>query len=169
MNFNREGTIMTTEIYIKFDGVEGESTNADHRGEIAASSWTWSLSVPTTVGGGGASGRPTPGNIQFVHRYDKASPVLANKCAQGARLPSVVLTARRIGEGQKDFLKVTMKDVLIISVQPSWSSGSSGSEIVEAVAMSYGNIEFGYKAQDAKGGLGNEVKFSWDIKSAKVA
>jgi len=70
------------------------------------------------------------------------------------------------GDGQKDFLKVTMKEVFITSVAPA---GSSGGDIMESVSMSYGSIEFAYKPQDAKGTLGGEVKFSWDTKTTKVA
>jgi type VI secretion system secreted protein Hcp len=77
----------------------------------------------------------------------------------------VVMTARKAGEGQKDFLKVTMKEVFITSVQPS---GSSGGDIAESVSMSYGSIDFSYKPQDAKGTLGGEVKFGWDTKTTKI-
>jgi type VI secretion system secreted protein Hcp len=34
--------------------------------------------------------------------------------------------------------------------------------------MSYGFIEFGYKPQDAKGGMGGELKFGWNVKSTEV-
>jgi type VI secretion system secreted protein Hcp len=100
-----------------------------------------------------------------MHIYDKASPVLAKKCAQGVHFPTVTLTARKSGEGQKDFLKVTMKEVFITSVQPS---GASQGDIMESVSMSYGDIEFAYKPQDDKGGLGGEVKFGWNGKTTEV-
>ena len=34
--------------------------------------------------------------------------------------------------------------------------------------MSYGSIDFSYKAQDAKGTLTGEVKFGWDVKTTKI-
>jgi len=106
-----------------------------------------------------------PGDMHMTHLYDKASPVLAKKCAQGVHFPTVVITSRKSGEGQKDFLKITMKEVFITSVQPA---GSSGGDINESVSMSYGNVEFAYKPQDEKGGLGGEVKFGWDVKTTKI-
>lgn len=154
--------------HIKFDGVDGEATHTDHKGEIQLLSWGWgvsNLNTGGTSGGGSGMGKATANDFNFVHTYDKASPILAKKCAQGVHFPTVVLTARKSGEGQKDFFKTTMKEVFIIAVQPS---GSSGGDILESVSMSYGEIEFGYKAQDAKGALGGEVKFGWNVKTTVI-
>jgi type VI secretion system secreted protein Hcp len=158
---------MASDTHIKFDGVDGESTHADHKGEIEVLSWSWGLSNASSAvaGSGSGKGKASPGDLHFTHTYDKASPVLAKKCAQGVHFPTVTVTARKAGEGQKDFLKVTMKEVFITSVQ---SAGSSGGDVMESVSISYGSIEFGYKPQDEKGGLGGEVKFGWDVKTTKI-
>lgn len=157
---------MATDTHIKFDGVEGESTHADHKGEIEVLSWTWDVQNDANlIGGGSGKGKAQPGKLVFTHTYDKASPVLAKKCAQGVHFGNVVITARKTGEGQKDFLKITMKEVLVTSVSPS---GGSGGEIVETVAMSYAEIGYAYKPQDDKGGLGGEVKFSWNNKTTVI-
>ena len=157
---------MAIDTHIKFDGVEGESTHQDHKGEVEVLSWTWGVSNASLVGGGGSGkGKATPGDMHITHRYDKASPVLAKKCAQGVHFKEVVLTSRKAGEGQKDFLKITMKEVFITSVQPS---GASQGDIMESISMSYGSVDFAYKPQDEKGGLGGEVKFGWDVKTTKI-
>ena len=157
---------MAIDTHIKFDGVEGESTHTDHKGEIELLSWSWGVTNASMGSGGGSGmGKAQGGDLHFAHPYDKASPVLAKKCIQGVHFPSVVLTSRKAGEGQKDFLKITMKEVYITSVQPA---GSSGGDIMESVSMSYGSIEFAYKPQDKAGALGGEVKFSWDTKTTKV-
>jgi len=157
---------MSTDTHIKFDGVEGESTHRDHKGEVEIISWSWGVSNASHgAGGGSGKGKANPGDFSFTHIYDKASPVLAKKCAQGVHFKEVTLTARKSGEGQKDFLKVTMKEVFITSVQPS---GSTDGDVMESVSMSYGNIDFAYKPQDEKGGLGGEVKFGWNTKTTAV-
>lgn len=157
---------MAIDSHIKFDGVEGESTHKDHKGEVEILSWTWGLSN-TSLGSGTGSGKgkANPGDLHFTHNYDKASPVLAKKCAQGVHFPTVVVTSRKAGEGQKDFLKITMKEVFITSVQPS---GGGGGDIMESVSMSYQSIDFAYKPQDEKGGLGGEVKFGWNVKTTVI-
>lgn len=158
---------MAIDTHIKFDGVDGEATHKDHKGEIQVLAWSWGLSNATnvTAGGGSGKGKAEPGEVSFMHTYDKASPILAKKCAQGAHFKEVVMTSRKAGEGQKDFLKVTLKEVYITSVQPS---GSSGGDITENVAMSYGSIDFSYKAQDDKGALTGEVKFGWNVKTTEI-
>jgi type VI secretion system secreted protein Hcp len=158
---------MAMDTHIKFDGVEGESTHEAHKGEVEVLSWSWGVSnVGAGQGGGGSGvGRAQPANLNILHNYDKASPLLAKKCAQGVHFPVVVLTARKAGEGQKDFLKVTMKEVFITSVAPSDGGGGT---IVESVSMSYGEIDFSYKPQDAAGGLGGEIKFGWNVKTSVI-
>ena len=89
--------------------------------------------------------------------------MLAKRCADGLHFKEVTLTARKSGEGQKDFLKVVMKEVFIPSAA---ASGGGGGEIFESVSMTYGDIDFDYKPQDAKGGLGSSVKFGWDVKAS---
>ena len=157
---------MSSDTHIKFEGVDGEATHKDHKGEIEVLSWSWGVSnASSTAGGGSGKGKGTPGDFNFTHTYDKASPVLAKKCAQGVHFPSVIVTARKSGEGQKDFLKVTMKEAFITAVHPS---GGSQGEIMESVSMTYGDIELAYKPQDDKGGLGGEVKMGWNSKTTEI-
>jgi len=157
---------MSTDSHIKFDGVEGESTHKDHKGEIDVLSWSWNVSNNTSLAGGGSGkGKANPGDFVFTHTYDKASPVLAKQCASGKHFKTVKLSARKAGEGQKDFLVVSMKEVFITAVSPS---GGHGGEIIENVAFTYKDIEFEYKAQDDKGGLGGAVKFGWDVATTET-
>lgn len=155
---------MAIDTHIKFEGVDGESTHKDHKGEIQVITWNWSVSNPSSpFGGGSGQGKGNPGHFTFEHNYDKASPLLAKRCADGKHFGKVVLTARKSGEGQKDFLIVTLKEAFITSAMPS---GGTGGEIREVVSMTYGDIEFEYKPQDKEGGLGGAVKFGWDVKAS---
>jgi type VI secretion system secreted protein Hcp len=123
-------------------------------------SWAWGVASDSIgAGGGSGKGKASPGDFHITHLYDKASPVLAKQCASGKHFPTVTMTCRKAGEGQKDFLVIKFTEVFIKSVQPS---GSSGGDIVESVTFAYKQIDFAYKAQDDKGGLGGEVKFGWN-------
>ena len=156
---------MAIDTHIKFDGIEGEATTKDHKGEVEVLSWNWGLSNTAGTGGGGSgTGRATPMELRVVHRYDKASPLLAKSAAAGKHVPSAVLTARKAGEGQKDFLKITMKEVFITSVVANGDSNGQSEE----VAMRYGAIDFSYSPQTSKGSLGPPVQFNWNVKTGKV-
>jgi len=157
--------MMAIDCFIKFDGVEGESSNKDHKAEVDVLSWSWDLASAGQVSGTSTGkGKTVAGPLSFVHLYDKASPLLAKQCAAGKLFKTVVLTSRKVGEGQKDFLQVSLKDVQVTSVQPS----GAGGDISETVTLTYRDIEFAYKPQDGKGGLGADVKFGWDVASAQV-
>jgi type VI secretion system secreted protein Hcp len=151
---------MTIDCFIKFDGLIGESADKVHQGEIDVVSWNWSATntLPPASGGAGA-GKSVPGLFSFQHQYDKASPVLGKYAASGKFFKQVCLTARKAGEGQKYFLKVTMKEVLVTSVLVD-ASGDGG--VHESVSLAYRDIDFAYQPQDAKGTLGTAVKFGWD-------
>lgn len=157
---------MTTTTHIKFDGIEGESTDQAHKGEIESQSWSWGVSNagPTGAGGGSAVGKATPGDFHFLHLYDKASPILAKLCASGKRVKSAVLSVRKSGEGQKDFLKITLSDVFITSVAAS----AGGDAVMESVALAYAKIAVAYQPQDPNGTLGTAVKFAWEVKTGAV-
>lgn len=156
---------MATTTFIKFDGIEGESTHKDHKGEIELLSWSWGLTNSGSAGGGGSGvGKATPQELRVVHRYDKASPLLAKAAASGRHLSTAMLSSRKAGEGQKDFLKITMKEVFITSV----AAHDDGSGASEELAMRYGSIDFSYAPQTAKGSLGTPVAFNWNVKTGKV-
>ena len=152
---------MAIDHYIKFDGVDGESVSKDHKGEIEVLSWSWGLSSSAQHASGGGRGavRGTPEQFTFTHLYDKASPVLASLAAAGRHVKQAWLSARRAGEGQKDFLKVTMSDVVITGVHQLADSDV----INETVTASAGHITFEYRQTTAKGSLGSPVAFDWDI------
>jgi len=156
---------MAITYFIKFDGVAGESQDRDHRGEIEVLSWSWGFSIAAPAGGGGAgSGRAVPADLTFVHRYDKASPVLAKAGIAGRRFRSATLSARKSGEGQKDFLKVTLKEVLVTSVQHQ----GQDDQIAEIVTLRSREVGNEYKPQAPDGALGVPVKFNWNTATSQV-
>lgn len=158
---------MATRHYIKFDGVDGESTSNDHKGEIDVLSWAWGLSAGASgagAGSGAAGRRPKAHDFTFTHLYDKASPVLAKAVATGKAIKHVLLSSRKAGNGQKDFLKVTMKDVFVTSVEQV-ADESAG--ISEAVTLSSRNVSFEYRPSTATGNLGDPVVFDWNGGASK--
>lgn len=150
--------------FLKFDGIDGESNREGHENEIDVQGWSWIAdnTVSRSAGGGSGVGQASAGDFSFTHFYDKASPTLAKALSMGRPIATVTMTARKAGDGQQDFLKVTFKAVNITRINPT---GSAGGDIVEAVSFFYEDIEFEYKPQDDKGALGGAVKFGWNIKT----
>ena len=158
---------MALDCNLKIDGLDGESTHKEHKNEIKVLKWNWGVQQPSTTGTGKGAGKgqAVPSSLFFTHAYDKASPVLAKQCAAGKHFPTAVLTVRKAGEGQLDFLKVTLKKVFITSVAPG---ATAEGDVSESVSMDYDDIEFEYKEQTPEGALGGSVKFGWDITSTET-
>jgi type VI secretion system secreted protein Hcp len=157
---------MAIQIHLKIPGIEGESTHKGHEKEIEVRSWAWSVenAAKPGAGGGGGAGKAVPRELVFTHGYDMASPLLAKSCAKGTHLAVATLSARKAGKGPQEFLVITLKNVLVTAVSVS----GNGDGIGESVALAYGEIDFMYKPQDAKGGLGPGVGFGWNVKTSKV-
>jgi type VI secretion system secreted protein Hcp len=154
--------------YLKIDGIEGESTDSKHKSEIDVESWSWGENQTGThsTGGGGGAGKVAMQDFHFVKKYDKASPKLMLACASGEHIPKAVLTCRKAGGEQEEYLKVTLSDLLVSSYQ---TGGASGGDIIptDQVSLNFSKVEFEYKEQTAKGTLGGTVKAGWNVKENK--
>jgi type VI secretion system secreted protein Hcp len=154
--------------FLKIEGVDSESTDDKHKGEIEVESFSWGQTQSGTGGHGAGSGagKVVPADFSFVKRVDKGSPVLMIGCATGQHFKTAVLTARKAGGGQQDYLKITMTQVLISSYQ---TGGSRHSDVVptESLSLNFAKLEFSYKEQKPDGSLGGEVKQHYDYAANK--
>jgi len=156
--------------FLKLDGIDGESHDSKHKGSIDVESWSWGETQSGTHsgGGGGGAGKVSMQDFHFVMKVNKASPKLFLACADGEHIKKAVLTCRKAGKEQQEFLKVTMSDLLVSSFQ---TGGSGQSDIVptDQISLNYSKIEFEYKEQKPDGTLGGSVKAGYDLKANKVA
>src|SRR5262245_42782543 len=108
---------MKCDYFLKIDGVEGESHDAKHKGEIDIESWSWGENQTGThaAGGGGGAGKVNMHDFHFLMKMNKASPKLFLACACGEHFKNAVLTCRKAGGRQEEFLKITMTDLLVSS------------------------------------------------------
>jgi hypothetical protein len=72
----------TTGMYAKFDGVEGESLDANHRDWIELDSMSWGIHKAIT-GATGQKGVAAVEDIVVTKKLDKASPKLAEAVCKG--------------------------------------------------------------------------------------
>ena len=154
------------DFFLKLDGVPGESTDDKHKGEIELESFSWGEvnSGSTGHGGGAGSGKVVSQDLTFTKRLDKSSPVLMIACATGQHFKDAVLTARKAGGGQQEYLKIKIEEVLISSYQ----TGGAGSAMVqESISMNFAKLEMAYKEQKPDGSLGGETKQKYDFSANK--
>jgi type VI secretion system secreted protein Hcp len=155
--------------FLKLDGIEGESHDSKHKGEIDLESWSWGESQTGThsAGGGGGAGKVAMQDFHFVMKVNKASPKLLLLCASGQHIKKAVLTCRKAGKDQQEFLKIEFSDLLVSSYQ---TGGSGHSDIVptDQISLNFAKIEYTYKMQNPDGTLGGPVQAGWDLKQNKA-
>jgi len=154
--------------YLKLDGIDGESTDDKHKGEIDIESFSLGVtqSGANAARGGGGAGKAVFQDIHFVSKISKASPKLMEACAIGTHIKSAILVSRKAGGTQEEYLKYKLTDVLISSFQ---TGGSGHSDIVptDQFSINFAKIEMEYKEQKPDGSLGGAVKSGYDLKANK--
>jgi len=153
--------------FLKIKDIEGESTDSKHKNEIDIESWSWgeSNSGSHAYGGGGGAGKVSMQDFNFTMRVNKSSPKLLLACANGTHIKEALLTCRKAGKEQQEYLKIKFSDLLVSTFQ---TGGSSGDVIpVDQIALNFSKIEYEYCPQKDDGTLGSKVPVHWDLKQNK--
>ena len=149
-------------IFMRIDGIEGDSNAADFKNwfELTSFSWGESNSGGSASGGGGGAGKVTFQDFHFMKRTGKGSPAIMLHCANGKHIPAVqiVITVPR---GRREvYLKYTLSDVLITSYAPE---GDQGSYPSESISLAFGRFAYDQAVQAGDGSVRYESAF-WDLK-----
>lgn len=154
---------MAFDAYVKFDGIEGETTDAQHKDWIEITSYNFGVSQKssdTASSAGGASvGRANIREFYFTKACDKAKPKLFSACCKGEHINNVTISINRAGGEKLKYLEITLEEVLISDFI---SQGSEG-EPSEHIELSYGRIKITYIQQKrADGTGGGNIAGGWD-------
>ncbi|HEX2047947.1 MAG TPA: type VI secretion system tube protein Hcp [Acidimicrobiales bacterium] len=155
---------MAVDMFLKLDGIEGESKDAKHKGELDIESFSFGASNPgsTSGGTGGGAGQVSMNDFSFTTQVSKASPKLFLACASGQHLKTAVLSVRKAGGQQQDFLKVTLSDVTVSGYHEAASEASD--VLADHVTMGFAKIQVSYSGPRPDGALDTPVTVGWDLK-----
>jgi type VI secretion system secreted protein Hcp len=168
---NSNPAYAAVDMFLKIDGIDGESQTKGHEKEIELESFSWGATMPIGTGltGGSGTGKIMVTDISVTKKLDSTSPQLLEKLFTGQHTPKVVLTLTKPDGkgGLLNFYKITLEDVLISSYQ---TGGSSGGDIpIESLSLNFAKITFEYTPQKPDGTIGTPVKFGWDLaKNTKI-
>src|SRR6476620_1776695 len=134
--------------FLKIDGIEGESGDDKHKGEIELESWSWGATQSGTanIGSGMGAGKVVMQDFHFVMKLNKATPKLLEVCATGKHIPTALMTCRKAGGTQGEFLTYKFQDVLVSSYQ---TGGSAHGVIIptDQVSLNFSKIKVDYFVQ----------------------
>jgi type VI secretion system secreted protein Hcp len=158
-----------TVVYLKWSdsSIVGDSTNAQHPGEVVLTSYSQNDSNPVNLarGAGGSTGKATCGQITIQKALDRSSPEFLGKVFQGsvssATVPVTITFEKAGGEGAAfQFYKVQLYEVAVTSITQNDSSGDLG--VTETIMLEAGKFRFTYTPQKPDGTKGTAVVFGWD-------
>ncbi|ALL62883.1 Hemolysin-coregulated protein (uncharacterized) [Paraburkholderia caribensis MBA4] len=150
---------MSNDVFLKINGISGESQDATHPDEIEVLNWSWEMSQRSSVmsGSGGGAAKATVEYLDFFHNVDRASPNLMSYCLTGRHIPQAVLTMCKAGGVPFDFFRITMNDVTITRVEMTAQH--------EHVLLSFASVRQEYLVQNAQWGSKGVVTGNFDIKA----
>jgi type VI secretion system secreted protein Hcp len=154
---------MAVDMFLKLDGIKGESQDDTHADEIDVLAWSWgcSQSGSTHMGKGGGAGKANFQDLSITKYVDKSSPNLLMAVAKGKHIKTATLTIRKAGDTPLEYLIYDLEDIIVSSV----STGGSGGEdrLTENVTLNFRIIAVAYTEQDEAGAGGAEISWGWDI------
>jgi type VI secretion system secreted protein Hcp len=142
---------MAFDAFLKIDGIEGESSNNKHKGEIEVLSFSWNIKQSIAGGGagGGGAGKAEVSDFNIVKHIDKASPALMVAVCSGEHFRDAMFTVEEPRGGRgfgAAFLKIKLSDVLISSFQ---TGGGGGDQPLDQVSLAFAKVEIAVR--DARG------------------
>ncbi len=158
--------------YIKFDGIDGESLDKDHKGWINILSFGQAIHQP----GGNATGTARRrgdvilDDIHVAKLLDKSSPKIAESVCLGKVFPKVEieLTASYTDAGRVTYYRYELKNVLVTSYHVA---GAAQSEDVpsEDFSLNFEEIKVTYTENDSKGKKKGNVEYGWKVEEGEKA
>jgi type VI secretion system secreted protein Hcp len=158
------------EMFLQLDGIEGESLDFAHKGEIEIKNWEWHTHnhVRWDVNQGGQSTKVEVKEIELKKICDKASVTLNQCCVTGKHIKSGKITCRKNdGEQKVEYLVVTLKDIMVSRVD--WSGDGESQALDETVALSFAEFHLDYKVQNDTGNASGTASFGFNVQKQQKA
>lgn len=157
-----------TDMFLKLDGIKGETKDSKHKDEIDVLAWSWGMSRGPAADKKNAD--PSDGlniqNISLTKFVDSASPPLMESLLTGSSTATGKLTVRKAGEVPLEYIKLCMEGIQVTSV----STGGSGGEdrLTDNVTLHFDQFRYQYTPQKADGTGATPIFTGWDVLESKL-
>jgi len=155
--------------YIKFDGIDGEAQDKDHKNWSDLASFSQAIHKPGS--GTGATrrrGDVVLEDIVCVKELDKSSPKLAEAVCKGRVFPKVEIhvTASYTDSGRVTYYAYELKNVQVVSYDIS-GSGQSEDVPMENLSFNFEEIKVTYTENDSKGKKKGNIEYTWKVEEGE--
>jgi|SRR3954454_15823485 type VI secretion system secreted protein Hcp len=159
---------MAVNAYLEIADRPGPSTS--RKGAIDILSFTFGATQTAVIGAGASggetrAGRATIHNLTVMKVLDKTSPLLWDDLTTGNVLKKATLYYdKAMGEGQADYFKIEMEEVVITGLRHSGSSDNP----TETVDLAFARAKFCYNPEDKDGNLAGWVEKGYNLQTLKA-
>lgn len=154
--------LVAFDAFLQIDGISGDSVDLKHKGTIELESFSWGATQSGSVRPGAAFAD----DLDFVAPVGSDSPALFKAAVTGEHIKKAVLFVRKAGSDQQDYLKVTLQDVLVSSLQ---TRSLNDGKPLEELSFRFSRIEEEYRPTLADGSFGDPVTSAWNVAQSSPA
>ena len=159
VGFSFQDAFAAVDMFLKIEGVEGESKDKAHGKEIDVLFLNWSSAMQSSRAGAAGTVKASGEDVSVTKYIDKATPKLFESLATGKHIAEAKIVVRSTGGNPVEYLKYTLLDVMI----SSYSTGASGEDRpTESISFNYGKIEVEYTELNPDGTPGKVTVRGWD-------
>jgi len=156
--------------FAKYEGIDGESDDANHGKWIDVLSVDWGAHKP----GGGATGQSRRRGAAVVEdmaltmEYEKAAPKLQEKCLKGEVIPKleIELTAT-YGGARATYLRYELKNVMVTSYQTNASGNDEAGPPTVVIGNNFEEVKVTYTEYDREGSSKGNVETSFKVEKGE--
>ena len=151
-------------IFAKYEGVPGESVDANHDEWSDVLSMEWGVESPTgpATGVSRRRGAPIIEDLVLTYLYDKSTPKLVEKLLKGEVIPMLeVELTNTWGDGGATYLRYELKNVMLTSYYINASADGGPPTVV--VGNNFEEIKVTYTPYDDEGNSESDVEYTWKV------
>jgi type VI secretion system secreted protein Hcp len=140
--------------------IKGESSDSAHAKEIDVVSWSWGMQASPALGGGVAGGKAIVHELKILKRVDSASTPLMSALRTNEMITKAVLTQRKAGKSQLEFLKITIEQGRVTGLTIEAGDKSGSPDVFEHLTFSFNKITVEYVPQGQDGQAMGSMMYS---------
>ena len=156
---------MAIEIFLKLDGISGESQKSGAEQWIEIFSFSNGASNPSSVafGTGSGAGKVDLSSLSLQKQLDVSSPDLFLHCCNGSHIATGKMNVREAtgSETTQVYFQYDLTEVFIDSI--SWGGAAGGGKPSESLSVSAKSLQVTYTPQNSDGSLGSKIVKGWNV------
>ena len=152
---------MAVDIFMKIDGIQGESSDLQFKDWIEVLSLNWEVDSAAKTQ---SSHGPRSSAFGITKVVDKATPQIIKATTQNDNIKEIRLALCRSGKDKIKYLEYVFKSCFLTKVELQTSKDSGESLPTENIQFRFASIEITYFQQKRDtGGSGGQISTVWNV------